>query len=138
MATPSYIFIMVGKTDNPIYEAEFSRKKEENRHLNQFIVHSALDMVDESMWTTNSMFLKTVDKFNEQLVSAFVTAGQVKFMLLHEARNEDGIKNFFNEVHELYIKLLMNPFYTTNTKIFSPVFDARVHALAKRFLGTAH
>ena len=126
-----------------------------------------------------------MDKFNEQLVSAFVTAGQVKFMLLHEARNEDGIKNFFNEVHELYMKvrlspgpayappsslaqcccgcgcsaagccslccpfapnlscydnrkLLMNPFYTCNTKIFSPVFDARVHALAKRFLGTAH
>jgi trafficking protein particle complex subunit 2 len=101
-------------------------------------VHSSLDTVGEEMWKTQAMYLKTVDKFNEQLVSAFVTAGQVKFMLLHEARNEDGIKNFFNEVHELYIKLLMNPFYTTNTKIFSPVFDARVHALAKRFLGTAH
>ena len=88
MATPSYIFIMVGKKDNPIYEAEFSRKKEENRHLNQFIVHSALDMVDESMWTTSSMFLKTVDKFNESLISAFVTAGGIRLMMLHDQRNE--------------------------------------------------
>jgi hypothetical protein len=87
-ANPSYIFIIVGKQDNPIYEAEFSRKKEENRHLNQFIVHSALDMVDEAMWNTNSMFLKTVDKFNESLVTAFVTAGGIRLMMLHDQRNE--------------------------------------------------
>ena len=85
---PSYIFIIVGKKDNPIYEAEFSAKKEELRHLNQFIIHSALDMVDEAMWTTNAMFLKTVDKFNESLVSAFVTAGGARLMMLHNVRNE--------------------------------------------------
>lgn len=26
-------------------------------------------------------------------------------MLLHEVRNDDGIKNFFQEVHELYVKV---------------------------------
>ena len=90
------------------------------------------------MWKSQAMYLKQVDTFNEQLVSAFVTAGQIKFVLLHQTRNEDGIKNFFNEVHELYIKLLMNPFYSYDSKIISPVFDKRVHEFARRFLGSSH
>ena len=29
----------------------------------------------------------------------------MKFVLLHEARNDDGIKAFFNAVWELYVKV---------------------------------
>ena len=28
-------------------------------------------------------------------------------MLLHETKNEDGIRNFFNECYELYIKVIL-------------------------------
>jgi len=31
-------------------------------------------------------------------------------MLLHETKNEDGIRNFFNECYELYIKVFKNLF----------------------------
>ncbi|CAJ0626504.1 11983_t:CDS:2, partial [Entrophospora sp. SA101] len=37
-------------------------------------------------------------------ISSMISAGNIKFMLLHETKNEDGIRNFFNEAYELYIK----------------------------------
>ena len=42
---------------------------------------------------------------NQQQVSTFLTAGHIKFMLLHGGKSEDSIKNFFNEVYELYVKV---------------------------------
>ena len=32
----------------------------------------------------------------------------MKFVLLHEGKNDDGIRQFFMEVWELYVKVRMN------------------------------
>lgn len=91
------------------------------------------------MWTTSLMYLKVVDKFNQWVVSAFVTGGGARFMLLHDSndyKNEDSIKNFFQEVYESYMKLLMNPFYEHNTRVKSPVFERKVQNAARRYLSS--
>lgn len=61
----SYYFCIVGTKDNPLFEHEFGTSKQggdgiarfppEARHMNQFIVHSSLDIVDEVQWLNNQM-----------------------------------------------------------------------------------
>ncbi|KAK9149676.1 hypothetical protein Scep_008433 [Stephania cephalantha] len=129
-------FIIVSKNDIPIYEAEVgsAAKKEEAAHQHQFILHAALDIVQDLAWTTSAMFLKAVDRFNDLVVSVYVTAGHTRLMLLHDSRNEDGIKSFFQEVHELYVKILLNPLYLPGSRITSSHFDTKVRALARKYL----
>ena len=127
--------------DDPLYEAELSAGGRGGRsgaeaaaHLHQFVVHAALDMAEEAAWNTNSMYLKVVDTFNNLQISSWITASQVKFMLLHDRGHEDKIRLFFQAVHELYLKTLLNPFYAPGAPITSRVFDARVRAAARRYL----
>jgi hypothetical protein len=55
----NYTFVIVAEGDTPVYEAEFlsTQKKDgqDTSHLNQLIIHAALDMVDDTVWTTNAM-----------------------------------------------------------------------------------
>lgn len=63
----SYYFTIIGTRDNPLFEHEFgtskaggdgiSRFREEARHMNQFIVHSSLDIVEEVQWGNNALYV---------------------------------------------------------------------------------
>ena len=61
----SYYFAIIGTQDNPLFEHEFgtsrqggdgqSRFAEQASHMNQFIVHSSLDIVEEVQWGNGQM-----------------------------------------------------------------------------------
>jgi hypothetical protein len=62
----SYYFAIIGTQDNPLFEYEFGTAKqggdgvarfpEQARHMNQFIVHSSLDIVEEVQWGNGQMY----------------------------------------------------------------------------------
>ena len=115
MSTP-VLFVIVGKNE-PLFEAEIdtntpndtSGQNDLSTRQNYFVLHSALDIVEKSAWTTNNnMYLRVVDKVNDQQVSTFLTAANVKFMLLHGGKGEEVVKNFFNEVYGYYVKVCYN------------------------------
>mmetsp|Transcript_11088 Transcript_11088/g.23412 ORF Transcript_11088/g.23412 Transcript_11088/m.23412 type:complete len:140 (+) Transcript_11088:306-725(+) len=138
MSSP-ILFVIVGKNE-PLFEAEIDTYtgttggNDLSTRQNYFVLHSALDLVEKSAWTTNSMYLRVVDKVNHQQVSTFLTAGNIKFMLLHGGKGEEVVRSFFNEVYGYYVKLSMNPFYKYDTPITSLAFENRVRAAARSYL----
>lgn len=132
------MFIIVGRSE-PLYALEspffLSDEGRSDSHLDQFIIHSALDMVDTAVMTNANLYLKAVDSFGEKIVSAYVLPSGVRFMLLHErGKSEEGIRQFFVETHDLYVKMSLSPFYAYDSPITSAAFDARVREVAQKFL----
>ncbi|KAK1831719.1 transport protein particle 20 kDa subunit [Podospora conica] len=90
----SYCFAIIGTQDNPLFEHEFGTSKqggdgqprftEPARHLNQFILHSSLDIVEEVQWTGSQLYFKAIDKFFTSYISLFLTGSNTKFLLLHQ------------------------------------------------------
>ncbi|WIA38696.1 hypothetical protein OEZ86_001998 [Tetradesmus obliquus] len=129
-------FVIVGQQDHPIYEVDLTGPKEQQtQYLHQFVLHASLDAVDEAMWSSKELHLKTVDRFNNLFVTAYVTPGNARFLLLHDGKSDDAIRGFFTEVQELYLRIMLNPFHTASTPITSKPFDQKVKMLAKRMLG---
>ena len=52
-------------------------------------------------------------KINIPLLTFFVFQG-ARFMILHNVKNEDGIKNFFQDVYEAYIKVCSFVLFSLN------------------------
>lgn len=52
-----------------------------------------------------TLFFILTYQVNQQYVSVFLTAGNIKFLLLHSGKGEIEIKNFFHEVYDFYAKV---------------------------------
>ncbi|MBE3042276.1 hypothetical protein IMZ48_06790 [Candidatus Bathyarchaeota archaeon] len=104
---------------------------------------------------TAHRYLKHIDRFFNNYISAYVTPTNAKFLLLHQpaaptgpsvrasssiAANptspatEEAVRSFFAEVHENWVKAAMSPFYRADMEVSSPVFRARVAAAGRKYL----
>ena len=106
-----------------------------------FLLNASLDMVEQLQWNPSAnknqqqaqMYMKRIDRYGDLNISCMMTPSNTKFLLLHESiKQEDQIQMFFNEVYELYVKIIMSPFYDGTQQINIPMFDDRVKKIGMR------
>ena len=135
MSNPAVLtFVIVGHDDHPLFETDLAPRPDgrevsmfapqsnakqpvyfaypaqlmlqtQGVYLHQFVLHAALDAVNEQLWTTTNMHLGPVDKFNNLIVTAYTTAAHIKFLLLHDGRSDDTIRLFFKDVYDIYVRV---------------------------------
>ena len=134
-------FCMISKGDVPLYEVHLSpppphsARPSGKDELVQFILHASLDSVDAKLWQTSSMYLRNVDRFNDLMISALITPGHLRLLLLHDQRTDEALlRAFFFDAYELYVRLTLNPFYDRSSVITSRAFDERIRALGDKYL----
>lgn len=159
----SYYFAIIGTRDNPIYELELSSFKSPTKsvpgqshfspkikELLPFITNSSLDLIEDAQWSTSNFHLGKVDSFYGLQVNAFITQGNIKFVLCYDSVGSSGgveslisssgkhdesvIRQFFVEAYDLYVKALLNPFYSVNDPLISADFDYRIKSVARKYL----
>ncbi|KAG7195576.1 TRAPP subunit [Scheffersomyces spartinae] len=155
----SYYFTIIGTLDRPLYELEFASFKNPTaqgvpgksqfsasvKEILPFIANSSLDVVEDAQWNSNQFHLGKIDAFFGLQVNGYITQGNIKFLLcyetptnanlaLHAKQDDTTLKQFFNEVNDLYVKCLLNPFYSVNDAITSPDFDLRVKLIVRKYL----
>ncbi|KAL1861009.1 TRAPP subunit [Paecilomyces lecythidis] len=94
----SYYFTILSPTDVPLFTLTFGTSKaggdgiarfrfpDAARYMNQFIIHSSLDVVEEVQWMNGAMYLKHIDTHPPTAahISAFLAPSGARFLLLHQ------------------------------------------------------
>eukprot|EP01139_Manchomonas_bermudensis_P005546 Amastigsp_a175307_50.p2 type:complete len:146 gc:universal Amastigsp_a175307_50:32-469(+) len=142
------VFVIVGSNDSLLFELEHVQRTAPSARIlgiagaaggdvqTHFLLHAALDVVDMRALESPGLYLKCIDSSHygdgiDWHTSAYITAGGMRLMLLHDQKNEEFIRNFFVQVHELLVKHMLNPFYKINTPISSAAFEERVLRLLR-------
>lgn len=83
--------------------------------------------------TMGGSWLGVVDRLSEHLVSAHLTMGAF-ILVVHVDRSEEAVRKFCAEVHEVYVRALLNPLYDRGEPIASRRFASAVRSLGHRHL----
>ena len=128
-------FVIIGSNDRLLYEypKESAMKyASDNEYvLNQFVILSALDYIEEKKKSQTKMYFRNIDVYGSHHLSAFVTPGNVKFILMTQSKSFES-KPFFESVYEDYIKIILNPFYELQTPIQNEQLTTHIKHLLKQ------
>ena len=136
---PPMYFAIVGTNDSPLFEYSHSKSNTiqspatETRHLQQFITLASLDIIDEVIFQNTNLYLKIIDKYQQQHVYAFVMHTGIRLVLLMEQARQDEVGRFFGHVADLVRRMMLNPFWEQNQKILDYGFRQRVEQLAIKY-----
>ena len=74
-------FVIIGSNDRLLFEypkENTMKYASDNEYvLNQFVILSALDYIEEKKKTSTKMYFKSIDVYGLHQLSAFVTAGSL-------------------------------------------------------------
>ena len=136
-------FTVIGPNDAAIFEygrssdgtATTNAQSDTLQLARQFMMYSAVDLVEEAMWAKGDVYLSKVDVFDDRFfVSAYVGFSPLKLLLMQGEEPHDNVRPFFVEAHELCVKYLLSPFASPSVPVRSREFEEKMIAIfAKRF-----
>ncbi|KAK9864657.1 hypothetical protein WJX84_004759 [Apatococcus fuscideae] len=128
---------VVGRANNPLYFRSLLPGGDAEILKFQYIVHCALDAVEEKVTSPQRRSGDAVESYlgllyptEDYRVYGYISNTRIKLMLIvddHVAR-DDEMRQVFKKFHQAYVDAASNPFYTANTPLTSKRFDSTVTA----------
>ncbi|XP_022344322.1 trafficking protein particle complex subunit 2-like protein [Crassostrea virginica] len=112
----------------------------ENELKFYYTVHTSLDVVEEKISSLGKnssdlreLYLGLLYPTEDYKVYGYVTNTKVKFVIVVESINsslrDNEIRSMFRKLHNAYVDMLCNPFYTPGENITSPTFEGVVSSM---------
>ncbi|XP_072168877.1 trafficking protein particle complex subunit 2-like protein [Diadema setosum] len=125
---------VIAKENYPLYIRTIPTENELKFH---YTVHTCLDVIEEKVSSvgksTNDLrelYLGLLYPTEDYKVYGYVTNTKVKFVIVVESSNtqlrDNEIRNMFKTLHNAYVDMLCNPFYTPGENVKSKTFDNTV------------
>jgi len=128
---------VIGKENYPLYIKTICV---ENELKFYYTVHTSLDVVEEKISSTGKntgdlreLYLGLLYPTEDYKVYGYVTNTKIKFVIVVESSNttlrDNEIRSMFRKLHNAYVDMLCNPFYTPGENVTSKTFEKVVNSM---------